>query len=186
MAAATLAPEVGVAAACRALGVACATFYRRQKPTTGHQQPTQRPQPGLSMKPSARRCVRPSRTRASSTDLPQRLWPPSSMRVSTSAQSARCTGSSRRITPCVSGAVSSRIPCTRSPSSWPRHRTRPGRGTSPSFADPRSGRTSTSTSSLTSSAGTWSDGWSPTVRTPRSPVSSSRRAASSRMSSPRR
>ena len=43
MAAATLAPEVGVAPACRALGVARATFYRRQKPTTGHQQPTQRP-----------------------------------------------------------------------------------------------------------------------------------------------
>ena len=28
----------------------------------------------------------------------------------------------------MSGAVSSRIPPTRSPSSWPRHRTRPGRG----------------------------------------------------------
>ncbi len=43
-------------------------------------------------------------------------------------------------------------------SSWPRHRTRPGRGTSPGCSDPRSGRTSTSTSSSTSSAGT-PDGW---------------------------
>ena len=43
MAAASLAREVGVAPACRALGVARATFYRRRKPTTGHQQPRQRP-----------------------------------------------------------------------------------------------------------------------------------------------
>ena len=32
MAAAPLAPEVGVAPACRALGVAPATFYRHRKP----------------------------------------------------------------------------------------------------------------------------------------------------------
>ncbi len=43
MAAASLAREVGAAPACRALGVARATFYRRRKPTTGHQQPRQRP-----------------------------------------------------------------------------------------------------------------------------------------------
>ena len=43
MAAASLAREVGVAPACRALGVERATFYRRRKPTTGHQQPRQRP-----------------------------------------------------------------------------------------------------------------------------------------------
>ena len=43
MAAASLAREVGGAPACRALGVARATFYRRRKPTTGHQQPRQRP-----------------------------------------------------------------------------------------------------------------------------------------------
>ncbi len=42
-AAASLAPEVGVASACRALGVARATFYRRQKPGPGHQQPSKRP-----------------------------------------------------------------------------------------------------------------------------------------------
>ena len=123
MAAATLAPEVGVAPACRALGVARATFYRHRKPTTGHQQPTQRPARALDE--AEREKVRETLTCPvpSPTDLPQRLWPPSSTRVSTSAPSARCTGSSRRITPCVSGAVSSRIPSTRSPSSWPRHRT---------------------------------------------------------------
>ena len=36
---ASLAPEVGVASDCRALGVSRATFYRRHKPTPGCQQP---------------------------------------------------------------------------------------------------------------------------------------------------
>ncbi len=39
MAAQELALQVGVAPACQALGVSRATFYRRQRPTPGHQQP---------------------------------------------------------------------------------------------------------------------------------------------------
>ena len=39
MAATSLATQVGVAPACRALGVSRATFYRRQRPTPGRQQP---------------------------------------------------------------------------------------------------------------------------------------------------
>ena len=43
MAAQSLATQVGVAPACRALGVSRATFYRRQRPAPGHQQPRERP-----------------------------------------------------------------------------------------------------------------------------------------------
>lgn len=47
-AATTLAPQVGVAPACRALGVPRATFYRRRKPATGRQQPNTPPARALS------------------------------------------------------------------------------------------------------------------------------------------
>jgi putative transposase len=47
MAAVALAGEVGVAPACQALGVSRATFYRRQRPTPGHQQP--RPTPARAL-----------------------------------------------------------------------------------------------------------------------------------------
>ncbi len=43
MAAQGLASQVGVAPACRALGVSRATFYRRHKVTPGHQQPRSTP-----------------------------------------------------------------------------------------------------------------------------------------------
>ncbi len=48
IAAAELAPQVGVAPACGALGVSRATFYRRQRPTPGHQQPRPTPARALS------------------------------------------------------------------------------------------------------------------------------------------
>ena len=47
MAAQPLAVHVGVAPACQALGVSRATFYRRQRPTPGHQQP--RPTPARAL-----------------------------------------------------------------------------------------------------------------------------------------
>ena len=47
MAALELAGEVGVAPACQALGVSRATFYRRQRPAPGHQQP--RPTPARAL-----------------------------------------------------------------------------------------------------------------------------------------
>ena len=43
MAATSLAPQVGVAPACRALGVSRATFYRRQRPAPGPRQPRTTP-----------------------------------------------------------------------------------------------------------------------------------------------
>ena len=43
MAATSLAPHVGVAPACAALGVSRATFYRRQRPAPGRQQPRSTP-----------------------------------------------------------------------------------------------------------------------------------------------
>ena len=46
MAAQELASQVGVAPACRALGVSRSTLYRRQRPAPGHQQPRPMPGPG--------------------------------------------------------------------------------------------------------------------------------------------
>jgi len=43
MAAQSLAEQVGIVPACRALGVSRATFYRRQRITPGHQQPRSTP-----------------------------------------------------------------------------------------------------------------------------------------------
>ena len=55
MAAQGLASQVGVAPACRALGVSRATFYRRHKVTPGHQQP--RPTPARALCDSEREHV---------------------------------------------------------------------------------------------------------------------------------
>ncbi len=55
MAAQELALEVGVAPACQALGVSRATFYRRQRPAPGHQQP--RPTPARALCKSEREHV---------------------------------------------------------------------------------------------------------------------------------
>ena len=55
MATQPLAVQVGVAPACQALGVSRATFYRRQRPTPGHQQP--RPTPARALCESEREHV---------------------------------------------------------------------------------------------------------------------------------
>ena len=55
MATQELAGEVGVAPACQALGVSRATFYRRQRPAPGHQQP--RPTPARALCESERERV---------------------------------------------------------------------------------------------------------------------------------
>ena len=55
MAVQELAVEVGVAPACEALGVRRATFYRRQRPLPGHQQP--RPTPARALCESERERV---------------------------------------------------------------------------------------------------------------------------------
>ena len=51
MAAQPLASQVGVAPACRALGVPRATFYRCQRPAPGHQQPRPTPARALRVRP---------------------------------------------------------------------------------------------------------------------------------------
>ena len=55
MATQPLAVQVGVAPACQALGVSRATFYRRQRPTPGRQQP--RPKPARALCQSEREHV---------------------------------------------------------------------------------------------------------------------------------
>ena len=55
MAAQELGLQVGVSPACRALGVSRATFYRRQRPVPGHQQP--RPTPARALCQSEREHV---------------------------------------------------------------------------------------------------------------------------------
>ena len=60
MAVQPLASQVGVAPACRALGVPRASFYRRQRPAPGHQQP--RPTPARALRASETR-ARPRRAR---------------------------------------------------------------------------------------------------------------------------
>ena len=153
MAAQPLAVQVGVAPACQALGVSRATFYRRQRPTPGHQQP--RPTPARALCDSEReQCSTCSPPLASSIARPPRSPPRCSMKANTCARSARCIGSWPRISRSESGAINVTIPSTPSPSWWPRGRTKPGPGTSPSCWGRRSGRTSTSTSYSTSSAAT--------------------------------
>ncbi len=55
IAAKELAPQVGVEPACRALSVSRATFYRRKRPTPGHQQP--RPTPARALNSEERERV---------------------------------------------------------------------------------------------------------------------------------
>ena len=55
MAAQALASQVGVSPACQALSVSRATFYRRQRPVPGHQQP--RPTPARALCKSEREHV---------------------------------------------------------------------------------------------------------------------------------
>ena len=130
MAVQPLASQVGVAPACRALGVPRASFYRRQRPAPGHQQPVLRP-PGPCVRPNARTSSTCSPARASSTGHRPRSSRRCSMKAGICAPSARCTGSWPRTSRCESGAISAVIPATPSPSWWPRGPTRPGPGTSP-------------------------------------------------------
>ena len=137
------------------------------------------------VKPSASRSSMCSPARASSTVRRRRSWRRCSTKAITCARSGRCIASWPPISRSESGAISASIPSTPSPSWWPRRRTRPGPGTSPSCWGRPSGRTSTSMSCSTSSAATRSAGWSQTGRTRRWPVVSSKRPATNRASSPR-
>ena len=168
MAVQPLASQVGVAPACRALGVPRASFYRRQRPAPGISSPVLRP-PGPCVRPNARTSSTCSPARASSTGHRPRSSRRCSMKASICAPSARCTGSWPRTSRCESGAISAVIPCYTKPELVARAPTRPGPGISPGSGGPNAERPSTSMSCSTSSAAASWAGWLPIGRTPRSP-----------------
>ena len=130
MAVQPLASQVGVAPACRALGVPRASFYRRQRPAPGHRQP--RPTPARALCASERAHVldmlasprfvdrSPAEVVATLLDEGRYLCAERTMyRILAANQPVR------------ERAISAVIPATPSPSWWPRAPTRPGPGTSP-------------------------------------------------------
>ena len=168
MAVQPLASQVGVAPACRALGVPRASFYRRQRPAPGHQQP--RPTPARALRASERAHVldvlasprfvdrSPAEVVATLLDEGRYLCAERTMyRILAANRPVRERRNQRS------------HPATPSPSWWPRAPTRPGPGTSPGSGGPNAGRPSTSMSCSTSSAATSWAGWLPIGRTPRSP-----------------
>ena len=183
MAAQPLAVQVGVAPACQALGLSRATFYRRQRSTPGHQQPRPTPAralceaereagPRCARRPTLRRpCAGGGRGDAASTT------------ATTCARSDDVSDTGPRIGRSESGAINVSIPVhqTRAgghsaePDLVLGHHQAVGAGEVDYFY---------STSCSTSSAATRSAGWSPTGRTRRRPVISSKRPATNRASSP--
>ena len=146
MAAQSLATQVGVAPACRALGVSRATFYRRQRPAPGHQQPRERPARALGESEREHvldvlACPRfvdrsPAEVVATLLDDGQYLCSERTMyRILAAHQPVRERRNQR-----------THPHYCRSPSWWPPPRTRPGRGTSRACSGQSAGRTSTSTS----------------------------------------
>ena len=139
MAVQPLASQVGVAPACRALGVPRLPSTVVRGPLPGISSPVLRP-PGPCVRPNARTSSTCSPARASSTGHRPRSSRRCSMKASICAPSARCTGSWPRTSRCESGAISAVIPATPSPSWWPRAPTRPGPGISPGSGGPNAGR----------------------------------------------
>ena len=90
MAVQPLASQVGVAPACRALGVPRASFYRRQRPAPGHQQP--RPTPARALCTSERAHVLDVLASLYSLDRLAQLFPgsprsPDCMRAASASRS---------------------------------------------------------------------------------------------------
>ena len=114
MAVQPLASQVGVAPACRALGVPRASFYRRQRPAPGHQQP--RPTPARALCASERAHVLDVLASPRFVDRsPPRSSRRCSMKASICAPSARCTRILAANQRCESGAISAVIPATPKP-----------------------------------------------------------------------
>ena len=168
MAVQPLASQVGVAPACRALGVPRASFYRRQRPAPGHQQP--RPTPARALCASERAHVldvlasprfvdrSPAEVVATLLDEGQYLCAERTMyRILAANQPVRERRNQRS------------HPCYTKPELVATAPTRPGPGISPGSGGPNAGRPSTSTSCSTSSAAASWAGWLPIGRTPRSP-----------------
>jgi putative transposase len=171
----TLAGDVGVQAACGALGLASASFYRWQRPCS---EATVRPRPPLALSAveeqavldvlHSERFVDQAPAEAYATLLEEGTY--------------HCSLRTMYRLLDRHGEVRERrnryaIPWRRAPSSWRRVRTKCGRGTSRSSRGRRSGRTSTSTCCSTSSAATWWGGSWRTASRRRWRAGSSRRAA---------
>ena len=169
MAVQPLASQVGVAPACRALGVPRATFYRRRRPAPGHRQP--RPAPARALCASERAHVldvlasprfvdrSPAEVVATLLDEGEYLCAERTM--------YRILAANQPVPRAAQSAQPSLLHQARAGGHGPP--TRPGPGTSPGSAGPNAGRPSTSTSCSTSSAATSWAGWLPTGRMPHSP-----------------
>ena len=168
MAVQPLASQVGVAPACRALGVPRASFYRRQRPAPGHQQP--RPTPARALCASERTHVldvlasprfvdrSPAEVVATLLDEGQYLCAERTMyRILAANQPVR-ERRNQRSHPCY---TKPELVATGPNQTWSWDITRLG--------GPNAGRPSTSMSCSTSSAATSWAGWLPIGRTPRSP-----------------
>ena len=181
MAARSLARQVGITPACRALGVSRSTFYRRARPAPGRQQP--RPTPARALSKAERKRVEatlasprfvdrsPAEVVATLLDEGQYLCTERTMYRILEANHPVRDRRNQRVHPSY---AKPELVAT-APRSGP--------GTSPGSSDPRPGPTTTSTSCSTSSAATRSAGWLPTARTPPLPRDSSSRPSSSTASS---
>ena len=168
MAVQPLASQVGVAPACRALGVPRASFYRRQRPAPGHQQP--RPTPARALRASERAHVldvlasprfvdrSPAEVVATLLDEGRYLCAERTMyRILAANQPVR-ERRNQRSHPCY---TKPELVATGPNQTWSWDITR--------LRGPNAGRPSTSMSCSTSSAATSWAGWLPIGRTPRSP-----------------
>ena len=169
MAVQPLASQVGVAPACRALGVPRASFYRRQRPAPGHRQP--RPKPARALRASERAHVldvlasprfvdrSPAEVVVTLLDEGRYLCAERTMyRILAANQPVR-ERRNQRSHPCY---TKPELVATGPNQTWSWDITRPSGG-------PNAGRPSTSMSCSTSSAATSWAGWLPIGRTPRSP-----------------
>ena len=110
-----LAKYVGVKPACAALRVPRATFYRRLRPSTGHQQP--RPTPARALSEKERDKVFDTLCSERFVDRsPPRWWRRCSTRTFTCAASVRCIAFWPPRCRFRNAERSGAIPSTRSPS----------------------------------------------------------------------
>jgi hypothetical protein len=143
-----LARLIGTRPACRAVGASPATIYRRRRPPEPRTpKPRPRPAPARAIsRLSAVRCSRCSIASGSSTSRRRRPTRRCWTRAPTCARPGRCIGCwPPSMVGCGSGAISSPIRRTRSPSYSPSARTNCSRGTSRNCWGPRGGRSSTCT-----------------------------------------
>src|SRR5262245_38710983 len=127
-----LAPEVGIAAACRSMEVSRATFYRRlcqaERPEVAAQ-PRRKPVRGLSDEERGK-VVEILHQERFMDKAPALSMPPCLTKEPTFALRGRCTASWARKGRCGNDEISCDIRATVHRSFWPRARTRSGPGIS--------------------------------------------------------